>query len=1099
MRKVYLLLCALLFSVQGLFAQRELKNPLINSKEVITKALALHQEKKYKEAVAEYLKVPASDTNYATVLHELILSYYTDSNYVEAEKYSHIGLSMFPEERSKWYGFLANVYDDTERSDLALSTYDSILVQNPNNYLVWFNKGITLFRQEKYDAAAADFIKCALINPYYASAHYYLGKLAMLKGNFVPATLSFATALTISPESPYQAYIINYLKTIAEVNNSANEFLQKYKAGKEDNFDDVHDILISKVALNKNYKLKADLEDQIVRQLQVVIEKIEYNANDKGFWMQYYVPLFKKLWDDGQFEPLVFTMFSGLDIKKVKEYNSKEKKKISQFINNTTNYLSEIRESQELVLAKREGLNNRYYIKDSYVTGKGNYTKNSKGELEVIGPWEFYYENGVKKSKGSFGENTSRRGDWYFYYSDGTVSEVTKYVDNKAHGKSEVWSENGLLYRKVNFLDDEKDGEETNYYYSGRLASVINYRAGKKNGVAKYYNKDGFLRSVVNYVNDEQDGMETAYYENGKVESVVSYTKNIANGEYKEYYDNGDLKIKGMITDGKKSGPWNHYFKGNKPELQETYIKGELDGEAVSYYENGKVASKKVYKKGDLEGKQENFDDDGIVYSETIFEKGRLRDIKFFDKKGNVISNTTSRKGNANVSFYGPDGNLSSEGYYTKEGQAEGDFNYYYKNGTISATATYKKGYAEGKKTFYYANKKLKQEGTYKMDKADGYFVDYYINGQVSREGWYVDDNQQGTFISYDLLGKLTNKQYYLYDQVNGVSEFYTPDGRIDNKQYYKNGWFYKIEQFDSTGKILSTSVLDKGEGKVKFIFPNGKTYFESSYKYYQLHGPYTVMNGDGSKKSISFYKNGARDSIYTAWHPNGKVQLEGKYKDGKKTGVWKYYSSEGKLTETEPYTEGQLDGKNGEYNEDGSVRAEYNFKKGNLDGEIKHFGESNQLSHILYYKDDEVIGYSYEDKAGKLLPMIPIKKGTGTIECFYKNGQKSARMNFVVSALDGELTMYYSNGKPKLQMSYVNGWYNGSYKSYYPSGKIKKDNNYYFGSDHGSFKYYNEDGSLISELNFYLDEPHGESKYYTAGKLSGTYIYRYGLLQSKK
>lgn len=1099
MRQAYLLLCALFFTASGLFAQRELKNPLIDSRAIIKNGVALHQEKKYKAAVAEYLKIPASDTNYTSALHELILSYYTDSNYVEAEKYSHIGLTMFPQESAKWYGFLANIYDDTKRSDLALNTYDSILAQNPNNYLVWFNKGITLYRQEKFDAAAADFKRCVIINPYYSSAHYYLGRIAMLKGNFVPAMLSFATNLTIAPDTRYKLNIIDNLKTITEVNTTANELLQKYKAGKEDNFDEVHDILISKIALNKSYKLKADLEDQIVRQLQVVIEKIEYNANDKGFWMQYYVPMFKKIWEGGQFEPLVFTMFSDIDIKRVKDYNNKEKKKVVQLITTAALYLNEIRESQELMLAKREGLNNRYYVKDSYVNGKGNYAKNSKGELEVTGPWEFYYESGYKKSKGSFGEKGVRKGDWNFYYADGTLSETTKYVDDKAHGRSEGYSDNGLMYRKVNYINDEKDGEETNYFYSGQLASIINYKSGKKNGVAKYYNNKGYLRTVTNYVNDEQDGIETIYYDNGKVESAVNYTKDIANGEYKEFYDNGDLKVKGMITDGKKTGPWNHYHLGNKTELQETYIKGELDGESISYYENGKLANKKIYRKGELEGKQESYDDDGIVFSETIFEKGRLRDIKFFDKKGNVISNTTSRKGNATISFYNPDGTLNSEGYYTKDGQAEGDFNYYFKNGGISAKATYKKGYTDGKKIVYYPNRKVKQEGSYTMDKADGYFVDYYINGQVSREGWYVGGDQQGTFISYNLLGKVTEKQYFLHDKVDGVSEYFNADGSLSNKQYYKNGWFYKIEQFDSTGKILSTSKLNKGEGKVKFIYHNGKPYFESNYKYYELNGPYTVMNGDGSKRSLSFYKNGERDSTYTAWHPNGKLQLEGHYKKGLKTGNWKYYSVDGKLTEVEPYTDGKVEGKNIQYNEDGSTRAEYNFSKGNMNGEVKHFGDNGQLSHILYYKHDEIIGYSYEDKTGKLLPMIPIKKGTGTIECFYRNGQKSARMSFNENSFDGELNLYYSTGKPKLQMSYVNGWYNGNYKSYYPSGKIKKDNNYYFGNDHGTFKYFNEDGSLISESNYFMDDPHGETKYYTNGKLSATYVYRYGLLEYKK
>src|SRR4051812_36558768 len=101
-------------------AQRELSNPLIDSKEVIEQGVKFHEAGKYKEAIAEYLKVPASDTGYSAVLHELIMSYYSDSNFVEAEKYGQLALRLYPDNNTQWYALLASVYDDTKRTDLAL-------------------------------------------------------------------------------------------------------------------------------------------------------------------------------------------------------------------------------------------------------------------------------------------------------------------------------------------------------------------------------------------------------------------------------------------------------------------------------------------------------------------------------------------------------------------------------------------------------------------------------------------------------------------------------------------------------------------------------------------------------------------------------------------------------------------------------------------------------------------------------------------------------------------------------------------------------------------------------------------------------------------
>ncbi|MDQ2862294.1 MAG: tetratricopeptide repeat protein, partial [Bacteroidota bacterium] len=452
MRKSIFIVSLLFTGFTQLHAQRELQNPLIDSKKVIQKGVALHDDGKYKEATAEYLKVPRSDTGYADVLHELILSYYNDSNFVEAEKYANAALALYPAKNTDWYNLLANIYDDTKRTELALKAYDTILAQNPYSYITYFNKGITFMRELKYDDATINFEKCLVIDPYYASAHYFLAQMALLKGNLVQAMMSFTTCLMVSPDNRYEKNAVSFLNSIAEMSNTITDYLQKYKPGKEDNFDDIQDILVSKVALDPKYKLKAGLEDPIVRQLQVISEKLEYNANDKGFWMQFYVPLFKTLWDNNQFELMVFYSFSAVDIKKIKEYNQKEKKKIELFSTAAANYLNELRESNELNYSKRPNVIEKLYIKDYMVSGKGAYTKSSKNEDVVTGPWEFYYANGKVKSTGKFNGEGARIGDWNYFYENGEPKEITGYSNDMAEGKSKVWYDNGLLYSASTYL-----------------------------------------------------------------------------------------------------------------------------------------------------------------------------------------------------------------------------------------------------------------------------------------------------------------------------------------------------------------------------------------------------------------------------------------------------------------------------------------------------------------------------------------------------------------------------------------------------------------------------------------------------------------------
>lgn len=1096
-----LLVSAVLLITSGLVSaqsQRELKNPLVNSAEVIRKGVELHDAGKYKDAIAMYNTVSKSDTNYADILHETILSQYADSNYDGAEKTIKVAMDMFPEKKNEWMTFLADIYDDTRREDKAIGIYDEILGANKYDYLTFFNKGVSLFRQEKLDDAIKCFQQCVMLNPYYASGHYYLGLAALHKGNLVESLMSFSTTLLISPGGNKYKKTLVLLVALSQMNDDVMNYVKKYKPGREDNFQDLQDILISKIALDKKYKLKADLEDPIVRQLQAMLEKLEYNESDKGFWMQYYVPLYKKLWDEKQFEPLIFSMFSELQIDEVKSYQKKNKKHLTEMADISSNYFNDIRESQTLILSQRPTAKTRYYVKNYKIMGKGQYSKNDKGESMLTGDWEFYFSTGTLRSKGRYDDQGNRVGEWRYYYEDGSLKEVTNFRNDKAEGKSETWHDNGLLYISTNYKDNLTDGTETMYYYNGNLRSVIKYVANKKQGAAKYYAASGYLSTTVSYNDDKKQGEQIDYYRSGKIESKANYVNNEVDGEYKEYHENGQLKKIGKLENGKKVGDWKWFYDDGKPEYTATYVNDEMDGEYVSYFRNGKVETKASYRKGDVE-KKEEFDRDGVLYCETVFERNRLREIRFLDKKGNEIANTSSRKGNAEITFYTPDGRRTHYGYFTKEGYEDGDAFNYFRNGKTKSKMTYAKGLMQGKKTDYYANGKVEEESFYKDNELDGYTIKYYNNGVVSSEGWYVGGNRQGTFLYYNELGQLTSRYYYLDDKVHGYADYFHANGKPYYSEFYDNGWLKKVIQYDTLGNVYNKSILAKGEGKVIFKHFNGKPYFENNYQHYNMQGIRTSFNGDGSKMQSNYYEYGNYDSIYRSWYPNGKLRLEGKYEYGDKVGTWKYYWPNGTLSETEEYVDGRLHGLDVQYREDGSVDKEINFAYGNIDGTYKYFGDNKQLAAVLYYNNDVLTGFSYEDKDGKLVPAIPIRWGTGTVTAYFKNGNKSLQITYNESKVDGERILYFSNGKEYVNGRRVDGDEDGVKKVYFPSGKLQKEENYLYGELSGTIKEYAENGALISEENYVGGDLHGPSKYYENGKLAYTLIYYYGILEDKK
>lgn len=1081
-----------------LFSQKN--NPLINSGELLKQGNALHDDKKYKEAIDLYTQISRSDTNYSDALYELAYSCYSDKQFQRGHQYALEGMSLHPDDYTRFALIDGNILDEMDSTQAALNLYTDAIKRNPNSAIIYFNRSLAFIKNKQIAEAKKDLQQCLLINPYYSSAHYYLGTLYYDEGNMVATMLAFKTYLLMAPEGRYLSTIIQKLNDIAKVTDDVLQAVKKYKPGKEDNFDMAQQILLSKIALDKQYKLKADVEDQIVRQVQVVDEKLEYNKNDKGFCMQYYVPFYIKTFKEDQFEPMVFTIFSGLDIKSIKDWIKRNKKEREAFAEEAGRYFSEIRSTRVLAATERKSAVTWYYFEQGKFVGKGEY-KLKDGKKMLFGPWEFYHDNGLVSAKGVYNEEEQKMGIWEFYYANGQLKQKTNYKNDVEEGLSEGWFDNGNKWYSESFVAGKLEGTGTVYYYNGLLKNVIEFKAGEKNGLQKNYNSSGDLYSTQNFIADKLNGEIITYFSDGIIDDRLNYKDDKAVGTYKSYHKNGKLKKQGDFVDGKREGLWTSYYEDGTVEDKTTYAADEITGEFTEYHENGKLSSRGTYVKKKIDGLVEYFDDDGIKYEDGTYDRGKLREINFYDKKGNNIFNSTTRRGAANITFYTPDGIKQSEGYFDKEGLRQGKFTWYFPSGKISSETTYKDGQENGPSIDYYNNGQKKLERNYTDGDEDGYTKEYFSNGKVSYEGWVVKGNRQQHFIYYNYFGDVVQKVFYVDNDYSGYTEFIEP-GNITSYEYkYKDGWLVATTQFDITGKrIISNNPMPKGECTVLYHHDNGKVAGTGTYKNYHLTGPYTAYYFDGSTRFTTYYKRNEKDSVYKEFYYGGAVRNEGRFKDGDKVGLWKDYYENGKIKDETNYKDGKITGLDIAYNMDGTYDKVISYKKNKLDGEFKFYGENNQLGGILYYKDDALLGYSYEDKTGKLLPMIPMKGGSGKVITYFKNGVKSAEIDFLDNSVQGVRKYFYTTGKPYVEGTREFGYDTGVKKVYYASGMLMKEENLVMGNFHGSRKTYFPNGKIEKEENYYNDDLHGTCKYYDMqGKLRQTRTYFYGTLLSVK
>ncbi|MCO5259661.1 MAG: hypothetical protein M9916_05910 [Crocinitomicaceae bacterium] len=70
----------------------------------------------------------------------------------------------------------------------------------------------------------------------------------------------------------------------------------------------------------------------------------------------------------------------------------------------------------------------------------------------------FYGSNNQLKMEGEYDENQERQGIWTYYTIDGKKQSVTEYKHGKKDGYSIVYHENGSIYYRGEYRNDEKVG-----------------------------------------------------------------------------------------------------------------------------------------------------------------------------------------------------------------------------------------------------------------------------------------------------------------------------------------------------------------------------------------------------------------------------------------------------------------------------------------------------------------------------------------------------------------------------------------------------------------------------------------------------------------
>lgn len=324
MKKALLLLAFPLLST-ALWAQQKEE-----AEKLVSEGIAWHDKGNYDEAIRKYDQALLLDKDNLLALAEKAMSLVSLKKNEEALVLCQLAIEKHPGEEalSTVYVTYGNACDALGKTDKAIEAYDEGIKLFPDSYQLYFNKGITLAIDRKYDDAIGCFQKSALRNPSHASSHNALARLLNVNGKRIPSLLAYSRFLVVESETNRAKENLAAVQKIMKGNvekkgeNSVSisistDMLGAAAAGKpEENSFSTTDLLLTMDAgldYDKKNKKKTEVE-QFIRKFEAVCASLKEGRKDNyGFYWSYYVPYFVEMKDQGFIETFGYIIFSTSD------------------------------------------------------------------------------------------------------------------------------------------------------------------------------------------------------------------------------------------------------------------------------------------------------------------------------------------------------------------------------------------------------------------------------------------------------------------------------------------------------------------------------------------------------------------------------------------------------------------------------------------------------------------------------------------------------------------------------------------------------------------------------------------------------------------